>query len=169
MTVAACSRAGIGYTDVEVRRSQATLRLAHGPGSDTLSSPMALPDAAVAACSRAGIGYTTTRVFALPRVAACSRAGIGYTYASHTRCTTMRCGLLTGRDRIHLIATQNMLAHAQLRLAHGPGSDTLRTSEHTASGWVAACSRAGIGYTSGCVACVDRVRCGLLTGRDRIH
>ena len=55
--VAACSRAGIGYTANHADKSASLLRLAHGPGSDTLGwwGGRRYP---VAACSRAGIGYT---------------------------------------------------------------------------------------------------------------
>ena len=123
--VAACSRAGIGYTDGVDGTGEPTscglltgrdrihsqvvhdphpsgLRLAHGPGSDTLVRSVQRRSARVAACSRAGIGYTLM-VASTPRsiVAACSRAGIGYTKLHQQVLSQGRCGLLTGRDRIH--------------------------------------------------------------------
>ena len=103
LAVAACSRAGIGYTE-SARRSRsrcrlrlahglgsdtlqtsrprraALLRLAHGLGSDTLLHTWADMCSTVAACSRAGIGYTRcANNRRQASVAACSRAGIGYT------------------------------------------------------------------------------------------
>ena len=144
------------------------LRLAHRLGSDTLAD--------------GGIDRLV--------VAACSQAGIGYTSAIW-RCSPVTCcGLLTGWDRIHL-SHCHYRTDVMLRLAHRLGSDTLIGSCQRSCRCVAACSRAGIGYT---VARHGRhaVRllrlahrlgsdtlptaaptpckcCGLLTGWDRIH
>ena len=77
--VAACSRAGIGYTDATVAIERTGLRLAHGPGSDTLRRL---------------------------RISAAKELRLAHGPGSDTLCWTdrlvdWRCGLLTGRDRIH--------------------------------------------------------------------
>ena len=144
--VAACSRAGVGYTVVYHHGHH------HG----------------VAACSRAGVGYTASAIPPLASgVAACSRAGVGYT-ATGSPAGTLRCGLLAGRGRLHcgqkrrrrdaccgLLAGRGRLhccAKSWRRrwscgLLAGRGRlhyFGLRTSGLPI---VAACSRAGVGYT----------------------
>ena len=75
------------------------------------------------------------------------------------------CGLLTDRDRIHYGKSLDA------RTSCGLLTDRDRIHSNTnglAARRVAACSRAGIGYTTN-TGGVVAPSCGLLTGRDRIH
>ena len=142
-SVAACSRAGIGYTWRIAIIAVASLRLAHGPGSDTLS---AWPVPTLGLRLAHGPGSDT-----LQRA---SKRPI--------RC----CGLLTGRDRIHFFDARH---YPRLRCGLLTGRDRIHcTSAGCTASAVAACSRAGIGYTTRRLL-LAAIGCGLLTGRDRIH
>ena len=120
--VAACSQAGIGYTETSARRR----------------------DSHVAACSQAGIGYTISAddIHAV-QLRLARRLGSDTLFVDDAvirRC----CGLLAGWDRIHLPTL--LASHRMLRLARRLGSDTL-LRKHKCVAAVAACSQAGIGYT----------------------
>ena len=145
----------------------------------------------VAACSRAGIGYTHVAA-GYPGVAGCGLLTgwdrIHYQVLAYSQIVTLRLAHGLGSDTLishrPSLTRSLRLAHGlgsdtlvmkylqdarALRLAHGLGSDTLAESAARTAAVVAACSQAGIGYTS----CQrnDRVAsgCGLLTGWDRIH
>ena len=143
--VAACLRAGIGYTP---RRRFS-------------------PRRPVAACLRAGIGYTLNQIsLYYPPVAACLRAGIGYTTTSSGKSAHAVAACL--RAGIGYTVYYDGDFSALLRLACGLGSDTLLMDQAARvegcgllAGWDRIHSESMSESASGC--------CGLLAGWDRIH
>ena len=131
--VAACLRAGIGYT---------------------LMWPTAL--ALVAACLRAGIGYTIPGSSGGAVVAACLRAGIGYTDFCLANSGELRLACGRGSDTLPAVAASHLCCGL---LA---GGDRIHSVASRCIRKVAACLRAGIGYTIGIAlpTCALRLACG---------
>ena len=191
VSVADCSRAGIGYTHADdddlPRRS---LRIARGLGSVTLPRLGSRALLLVADCSRAGIGYTIShRRVNAGRVADCSRAGIEYTRRVVLIVfARLRIARGLGSDTLHdpqsdhrpplriarglgsdTLGDLTCALRWWLRIARGLGSNTLCCDAAVADRAVADCSQAGIEYTRTCALRPPSCCCGLLAGWDRIH
>ena len=168
--------------------SSALLRLARRLGSDTLSDAAWHASCRMLRLARR-LGSDTLEIDStnrdIPSLRLARRLG------SDTLCQRREklagCGLLAGWDRIHYdkVATHGS---AMLRLARRLGSDTLSSPRHVPpallrlarrlgsdtliprwhDSYVAACSQAGIGYTSTAKQAYP-ASCGLLAGWDRIH